>query len=428
MEFPKLILKGTQRGKSSLKPTKKVWQIKTKVDDSKKEVILMTEFGELGGRMTKRQKKISNINLSSKKGISTLEKFAEEEAKKLFNRKKKEGYVEMPLDSKEEIDNEKDKGEIEQKEEKEEKENINKIQTSKEKNKEKEEDIMDTDEERTPTKISYKKYYPMLAHQFNQKKKEIKYPCFVQPKLDGVRCITVSGRLYSRNGNPFPTLEHIKKELDSLKDNLVLDGELYTDDINFEKIVGLVRKNTKTSEEKANTLKIYLNVFDYVDANLPYEKRLSNLNDFFENNKGLKYIKQVKTEECKNEKEIMEFLDKYTKEGYEGLIIRNKKGKYAENARSVDLQKLKKFIDEEFEITGYTTPTAGKEVGCVIWICKTKDGKTFNVRPQGNYDERKKLYRNGKKYIGKMLTVKYQELTNDHVPRFPVGLAIRDYE
>jgi hypothetical protein len=261
----------------------------------------MTEFGELGGRMTKRQKKISNINLSSKKGISTLEKFAEEEAKKLFNRKKKEGYVEMPLDSKEEIDNEKDKGEIEQKEEKEEKENINKIQTSKEKNKEKEEDIMDTDEERTPTKISYKKYYPMLAHQFNQKKKEIKYPCFVQPKLDGVRCITVSGRLYSRNGNPFPTLEHIKKELDSLKDNLVLDGELYTDDINFEKIVGLVRKNTKTSEEKANTLKIYLNVFDYVDANLPYEKRLSNLNDFFESNKGLKYIKQVKTEECKNE-------------------------------------------------------------------------------------------------------------------------------
>ena len=50
------------------------------------------------------------------------------------------------------------------------------------------------------------------------------------------------------------------------------------------------------------------------------------------------------------------------------------------------------------------------------------------MRPQGNYDERKKQYKEGKKYIGKMLTVKYQELTNDHVPRFPVGLAIRDYE
>ena len=92
------------------------------------------------------------------------------------------------------------------------------------------------------------------------------------------------------------------------------------------------------------------------------------------------------------------------------------------------MQKLKKFIDEEFEIIDYTTPDTGKEVGCVIWICKTKDGKKFNVRPSGNYQERKNLYKNAKKFIGKMLTVRYQELTNGKVPRFPVGVAIRDYE
>ena len=95
MEFPKLILKGTPRGKSSLKPSKKVWQIKTKVDNSSKQIILITESGELGGRTITRKKTISNIKFSSKKGISTLEKYAEEEAKKLFNRKKKEGYVEL---------------------------------------------------------------------------------------------------------------------------------------------------------------------------------------------------------------------------------------------------------------------------------------------------------------------------------------------
>ena len=96
---------------------------------------------------------------------------------------------------------------------------------------------------------------------------------------------------------------------------------------------------------------------------MPFDQRLINLNKFFEKNKGLKYIKQVKTEECKSEKNVMEYLDKYTKEGYEGVIIRNKKGKYAENARSNHLQKLKKFIDEEFEIINYTTPNTGKEVG-----------------------------------------------------------------
>ena len=418
MEFPKLILKGTPKGKSSLKPTKKIWQIKTKVDNSKNEIILITESGDLGGRMITRQKKISNIKLSSKKGISSLEKYAEEEAKKLFNRKKKEGYIEMPLDSnsKELIE----EGLEEEKEENKniEKENINTRQ-KRERGKEK---------KQTTKNINNKTYYPMLAHQFNQKKKEIKYPCFVQPKLDGVRCVAVGDELYSRNGIVFPTLEHIKNELKLNTENLVLDGELYTDDINFEKIVGLVRKTKKTKEEEQNSLKIYLNVFDYIDSDLPYEKRLINLNKFFEKNKDLKYIRQVKTEECKDENNVMEYLDKYIKEGYEGVIIRNKKGKYAENARSNNLQKLKKFIDEEFEIIDYTTPTTGKEIGCVVWICKTKEGKKFNVRPSGNYDERKKQYKDGKKYIGKMLTVKYQELTNDHVPRFPVGLAIRDYE
>ena len=420
MEFPKLILKGTPRGESSLKPSKKIWQIKIKVDNLSKQIILITESGELGGRIITRKKTISNFKLSSKKGISTLEKYAEEEAKKLFNRKKKEGYVELTdsKDIKEEI-NEADKD----------KENDN-TKTKKAKiNKGNNNENIDISEEIKPKKYNLnKKYYPMLAHQFNQKKKEIKYPCFVQPKLDGVRCIAVGDELYSRNCNLFPTLEHIKNELKLNTDNLILDGELYTDDINFEKIVGLVRKNKKTAEEEKNSLKIYLNVFDYIDPDLPYYKRLENLNKFFEKNKNLKYIRQVKTEECKSEENIMEYLDKYTKEGYEGVIIRNKQGKYAENARSNHLQKLKKFKDEEFEIVNYTTPTQGKEVGCVVWICKTKEGKTFSVRPSGNYDERKKQYNNGKKYIGKMLTVKYQELTNDHVPRFPVGLAIRDYE
>ena len=269
----------------------------------------------------------------------------------------------------------------------------------------------------------------MLAHQYENKKKDIKFPCFVQPKLDGVRCVVVNYKLYSRNGNRFPELPHIENELKLFNsDNLILDGELYTDDINFEKIVGLVKKFKKSEEDEKNSEKIYLNVFDYIDNKLTYDQRMKNLDDFFEKNKNMKYIKQVKTEECIKEENINDFLEKYTKEGYEGLIIRNKKGKYEENSRSINLQKLKKFIDEEFEIIDYTTPDTGKEVGCVIWVCKTKEGKKFTVRPSGNYQERKILYRNAKKYIGKMLTVRYQELTNGKVPRFPVGIAIRDYE
>ena len=400
MEFPKLILDIKSRRKSSSNNSKKVWQIKTKIEPELNKITLITESGELGGHLKSNQKILSNIKLSSKKGITSLEKYAEEQAKKLFNNKKKEGYIEYNNNNENDINNAEEPKKMEE-------ENENTINK----------------------KITIRTYYPMLAHRYNEKKSEIKFPCYVQPKLDGVRCVVVGNKLYSRNGNRFPVLPHIENELKIYnKNNLILDGELFTDDINFEKIVGLVKKYKKSEEDETNSLKIYLNVFDYIDKQLPFSKRLINLNEFFEKNKNMKYIRQVKTEECPQEKNIEEFLEKYTKEKYEGLIIRNKSGLYEENTRSVNLQKLKKFIDEEFEIIDYTTPDQGKEVGCVIWICKTKEGKKFNVRPSGNYQERKKLYREAKKYIGKMLTVRYQELTNGHVPRFPVGVTIRDYE
>ena len=404
MEFPKLILDIKSRRKSSSNNSKKVWQIKTKIDPELNKITLITESGELGGHLKSNQKILSNIKLSSKKGITSLEKYAEEQAKKLFNNKKREGYIEYNNNNNNNNENEINNAETQKKIEEENENGINK-------------------------KITIRKYYPMLAHRYNEKKGDIKFPCFVQPKLDGVRCVVVGNKLYSRNGNRFPVLPHIENELKLYnKNNLILDGELFTDDINFEKIVGLVKKYKKSEEDEKNSLKIYLNVFDYIDSKLPFNKRLINLNQFFEKNKNMKYIKQVKTEECPQEKNIEEFLEKYTKEKYEGLIIRNKSGLYEENTRSVHLQKLKKFIDEEFEIIDYTMPDQGKEVGCVIWICKTKEGKQFSVRPSGNYQERKKLYREAKKYIGKMLTVRYQELTNGHVPRFPVGVTIRDYE
>ena len=404
MEFPKLILDIKSRRKSSSNNSKKVWQIKTKIDPELNKLTLITESGELGGHLKSNQKILSNIKLSSKKGITSLEKYAEEQAKKLFNNKKREGYIEYNNNNNNNNENE-----------------INNAETPKK--------IEEENENGINKKITIRKYYPMLAHRYNEKKGDIKFPCFVQPKLDGVRCVVVGNKLYSRNGNRFPVLPHIENELKLYnKNNLILDGELFTDDINFEKIVGLVKKYKKSEEDEKNSLKIYLNVFDYIDSKLPFNKRLINLNQFFEKNKNMKYIKQVKTEECAQEKNIEEFLEKYTKEKYEGLIIRNKSGLYEENTRSVHLQKLKKFIDEEFEIIDYTTPDQGKEVGCVIWICRTKEGKQFSVRPSGNYQERKKLYREAKKYIGKMLTVRYQELTNGHVPRFPVGVTIRDYE
>ena len=243
MEFPKLILVDKKRNESSSKQSTKIWQIKTEIDSESNKVTLITESGELGGRIKSNKKVLSNIKLSSKKGISTLEKYAEEQAKKLFNNKKKEGYIEYN--------------------------NINDENTMGN------EEIKDIPEEPeiNNTKMPIRKYFPMLAHQYSNKKSEIKFPCYVQPKLDGVRCVIVRNKLYSRNGNIFPSLPHIEEELKKYnKNNLILDGELYTDDINFEKIVGLVKKWKKSEEDEKNATKIYLNVFDYIDNKLTFEQ------------------------------------------------------------------------------------------------------------------------------------------------------------
>ena len=106
-------------------------------------------------------------------------------------------------------------------------------------------------------------------------------------------------------------------------------------------------------------------------------------------------------------------------------MLRNKAGLY-KNSRSVDLQKFKEFFDGEFKIVAYKEGTA-VEAGCVIWICEAENGQ-FACRPRGTREERIEQCLNGKKYIGKMLTVRYQEMTDSNVPRFPVGIAIRDYE
>jgi len=95
--------------------------------------------------------------------------------------------------------------------------------------------------------------------------------------------------------------------------------------------------------------------------------------------------------------------------------------------RSINLQKLKTFHDDEFKIVDFEEGK-GKEKGLIMFICETKTGDRFSVRPNGSYEDRKEMYNNGSYYIGKMFTIRYQELTKNGIPRFGTGIGVRDYE
>lgn len=265
---------------------------------------------------------------------------------------------------------------------------------------------------------------PMLALDYTKRHKDIVFPCFVQAKLDGVRGMLVNGKIFSRMGKPFHCLDHITDELSGIKYNL--DGELYSDTLNFQEIVGIVKKETLSESDKVKIKQIHFLVYDVVD-NADYINRLTDILEKKVFVKKFKYTKLHSTEICNKAEDIYAFHDKFVAKGYEGLIIRNFKGKYICKNRSKNLQKLKAFMDAEFEIVSFTDGV-GIETGLVIWICKTKEGKIFNVRPKGTHVDRAKLFKKAKEYIGQKLTVKFFEYTNDGIPRFPTGIVVRSYE
>lgn len=274
---------------------------------------------------------------------------------------------------------------------------------------------------------------PMLAHSFDKQFTKIKYPCYTQPKLDGVRMICNDSVCISRTGKEFALepLKYIMNDIQllitrnpSMKD-YYFDGELYTPDLHFEDIVGACRANIKPDESKFKRLNYH--IYDIIPTNE------HNTNDTFSDRYGVlesifndeySFIKLVHTDTINSKSEIFEKHDEYASSHYEGIMIRNCAGIY-QQSRSYNLQKYKHFSDEEYEIVDVKEAT-GNDAGTAILQCTTKEGTTFWVRPKGSREYRASLLSND--VIKKMLTVRFQNLTDKGIPRFPVGIIIRDYE
>ena len=320
-------------------------------------------------------------------------------------------------------------------------------------------------------------FLPMLAQTFNpadaivgpnavsKKKKVITFPCFVQPKLDGLRCVSYATHstgaggagvaLQSRTGAFFTGLPAIAAALRpylSQHPNIVIDGELYTDQMPFEELAGLIKKKKITDDDVERLKKVKYHVYDIYDRTLPdmpYSERLAVLaaavrrcgcvaNDAFHSGgthssarmlrsdtEAAAMVVLVRTEKVAVLADFRRLFAEFVEAGYEGIMLRNAAGIYCANYRSNDLQKYKEFMEEEYRIIDFTQGE-GRDAGAVIWVCETADGKVFTVRPRGTLNQRRDWFNDGDSYIGKNLTVIYQELTEDGKPRFPVGKFVRE--
>jgi DNA ligase-1 len=274
----------------------------------------------------------------------------------------------------------------------------------------------------------------MLAHKFDINRVDYSEPVYIQPKLDGVRCLFTANGAYSRNGKKFMNVRHIEMALKPLFDhqpNVILDGELYNHKLknDFEKIISLVRKQKPSDEDRINAQHlIQFHVYDFFDELQYdyYETRMHKLNVSDIYCASVKFVPTYRVH--KHEEALNMHHDAFLANGYEGSILRLN-GLY-KHGRSYDLMKFKDFSDAEATIVNYEEGK-GKRFGTLgKFIMQDDDGNIFGCPPGKGYNhtDLKHMLNNIHQYMGQRATFTYFQRTNAGSYRHPLFKTIRNYE
>ena len=273
----------------------------------------------------------------------------------------------------------------------------------------------------------------MLAHKYNEDKAD--YPAFIQPKLDGVRCLFTAKGAFSRANNRFMNIEHIEQALKPFfakNPTAILDGELYNHGLkdDFEKIISLVKKKKPTDNDRAEAAElVQYHIYDVASMTIgTYTDRyLFILAEQSLKNKACLQIIDNNL--------VLDFDDavvmhkKNLKLGYEGSIYRTPSGKY-KGTRSWDLMKFKDFNDTEATIIGYEIGKGKRQGTLGKFIMQDDEGIEFGCPPGKGYDYKDlaNMLDNVHDYIGQRATFTYFQRTQAGSYRHPHYKCIRNYE
>ena len=275
---------------------------------------------------------------------------------------------------------------------------------------------------------------PMLAHKFDNSRVDwSSQNVFIQPKLDGVRCLFTKDGAFSRTGKKFMNVKHIEMSLDSFFEqhpDIVLDGELYNHKLknDFEKIISLVRKQKPTDTDRLDAQHlVQFHCYDYFDG-VRYDSYATRRDQLICSDIYDAQIKFVPAKRVYSYKQAREQHATYLSEGYEGSIIRLD-GLY-KHGRSYDLMKFKDFSDTEATIIGYEIGK-GKRTGTLgKFIMLDDEGVKFGCPPGKGYTYKDlaEMLNNVADYIGKRATFTYFQRTQAGSYRHPLFKTLRNYE
>jgi DNA ligase-1 len=262
-------------------------------------------------------------------------------------------------------------------------------------------------------------FKPMLAHKYERGL----FPCYSQPKLDGIRCLASRHGLKSREGQPILSCPHISVALAPFfhaYPEAILDGEIYNhafkDD--FNAIVSLVKRDKP--DPKTAALAQY-HVYDYPsEGKLPFGDRSNLLSVDLDRHTATNVIVVVPTRVIDNQIALDSVYGDYLADGYEGQMVRSN-APY-EQKRSKTLLKRKEFQDAEF-------PVVRIEEGLGNWAgvakkitCRLPDGREFGAGIKGNKTRAAELLTE----TWEQATIRFFAYTPDGIPRFPVAVAFHN--
>jgi DNA ligase-1 len=252
-------------------------------------------------------------------------------------------------------------------------------------------------------------------------------PCYVQPKIDGMRCIANKDGLWTRLNNRIVSVPHIDAALEdffNVYPEIILDGELYNHDLSddFNTIMSLTKKTKPTMEDLDKSARlIEYWIFDMFDPNNPkllFEERLDSIRSAGFDEPIVETItKEVLIEEDLN----LNFIE-LLEHGYEGQMIRYNKP--YDQKRSSYLLKRKEYIDEEFALIDIQEGQGNWSGYAKIAECSMPDGRLFGAGIAGTQEFNLRLLKEKDKY--KSVTIKYFQLTPDGVPRFPIAIKFHE--
>jgi DNA ligase-1 len=259
---------------------------------------------------------------------------------------------------------------------------------------------------------------PMLAKSYDDEKHKVDWKnAYVQPKLDGMRCLAHikdnKVTLMSRDGKVIKNMEHIELSLSFIMEDIILDGELYAHGLTFQENMKLIKKYRPGESEQ-----VKYHVYDCVsDNNFITRKNMisSVITDKIRN------VELVMTSTCNSEQELKEAHVLNIAAGYEGSMLRWGLKPYKVNGRSENLLKYKNFQDLDAEIIDILPNDANSLHGTPLL---KYNSSTFKAGVKMSHKDREDLLTKRDKYIGKMANIRFFEWTDDGNPRFPVMIGI----